>query len=105
MATLRQRVFESAKSTPRSIYDLVLSIALVVPDDHELSVSVHKCLDSLAFSPPESQSLHLMRLLVDFNNEFPEDQVLNSPWWVRVICILVNADGEASIELIESMNR
>ena len=102
--TLRERVLRAATDKQRSLYDLVLAIALFVPEKHELAIHVHKCLDSMVFAPPENHHLYLMRLLESFMDIFPDDKVLYSPWWVRVICILLTAGDGATTKLIASFN-
>lgn len=90
---------------PRDLRELSLSIALLIPWDHELAHSIDNCLDSMGFSPPENHPLYFNRFLEDLNSEFPEDSMLTAPWWVNVIAMLILGGAETSIELRDRLDR
>lgn len=105
MTTLRQNIYKSIKEDPRNVTDLIRSIALFIPGEHQLSKDVASCLESLRFSPPENHLLILGELLNSIGAAFPGDNVLVGPWWIRVICVLVTGGAPASDELIDSLGR
>jgi hypothetical protein len=105
MTTLRHAIHKSIKEHPRDITDLMRAIALFIPDDHHLTKVATSCFESLKFSPPEHHAWILRQFLGQINAHIPESQVLNGPWWVRAICILITGGSPESDELIASLDR
>lgn len=103
MTTLREEVYASICASPRSMHDLVRSMALFVPEDHELCHNFRSCLESLRFSPPEQETLYVRRLFDVIADEFPVDGVrLSHPWWVNIIYILTSGGHPDIANLIDT---
>lgn len=101
--TLQAYIHESIAQCPRNMFDLMRNISLFIPNDHGLSVTARKCLDSLSFSPPENYGLHIGIFLAELNEYFPEHEFAAAPWWVKAISVLVC--GGANPEPWDMLNR
>ena len=99
--TLRSEVYESCKTCPRSLYDLVRSIALFVPEDHPFADAVRNCIKSLTYAPPENHRSHIVEMLMRLDFYFPEYAILTAPHWVKVICVLAGGGSPSTDELVE----
>lgn len=104
--TLRERVSDSINQSPRSLYDLARTIALFIPEDHPLANDMRSCLSSMEFAPPENHGLYMYKFLLTMSDIYPtEDAVLRSPWWNKVVCMIVTGGAtETSERLWESLS-
>jgi hypothetical protein len=103
MSELRADAANSIAESPRREYDLVRSIALFMPDDHELTDAVRQCWESLEFVAPEMHGWHYARLLEVFREVLPESELASQPGWAKAVYILVTGGGGISEQLLETL--
>ena len=104
MTILQEMVRASIESDHRNLYDLFRAVALFIPDDSELSECANDRMQSMRFSPPENHCLIFLRFREDINDRYAEDEILDGPWWLKVICILFTGGNEDGAELYERLN-
>jgi hypothetical protein len=99
--SLREKVYQSCIDNPRNLLDLMRSIALFIPEDHELAQSATSVIDSMEFSPPENYHIHYMKFLEDFDDDFSilEHLGIENTYWQKVISILILGGHPSSEEL------
>lgn len=104
VSNLRQIVFKSIDSNPRNMFDLMRAVALFIPEGHELAKVAKSCFESMLFSPPENYEYHFRRFMGEMAYQFSELDVLNGPWWLKVVCILCSGGNGPGEELYERLN-
>ena len=100
---LREKTYESLSTAPRDLFDLMRQVALFIPDEHPLADEVEQCMESMAFSPPENLPYLVRRFQEELSTEYSEADTIESPWWFRVIAILLSCDVDGS--LTDSLNQ
>lgn len=83
--SLKEMVVKSFASSPMSVLDCMRAIAMVLPDDHPLSHHCQQRFESLLFSPPELERMHVslfLEAVQDYKAEFDgmsEEQLEATP--------------------------
>lgn len=105
MGKLRTAIYHSILEQPRDIIDLMRAMALFIPDEHPLAKEAAGCLEVLNRSGIELHPMLFGFFLEAVEAEFPKDEPLNGPWWIKAVCVLITGGNYATEELIESLDR
>ena len=73
-------------ANPRNGYHLMLSMILFTPEDSDIRRELESVLSSLAFSPPENESLHLGRFPEIVSSNFGDEESK----WPEFVKIMVS---------------
>lgn len=86
---LKKQIYESCVKTPRNSYDLMRTIGIFIPEDHELAIGFISRLESIRFSAPEIAPMHYHEFIDDFFNLFNPSDIKYHPTWVKSILIII----------------
>lgn len=101
---LHERVINSIRDKHRNYYDLIRTIAIIVPQNTALSFKIEETLDCMEQDTGETYHAVYFAHLLEIMDRLYDCRDDNCPWWVKVCLLILNGGSEIGYTVFESLD-